>query len=67
MSQLRWAVACGIVCYGSAEHYLGLLAATSGEAGLAREHLSAALSLHLKWGAPFWAERSRQALACLGT
>jgi hypothetical protein len=60
------AVACGTVCYGSAEHYLGLLAATFGGAQLAEDHLSAALTLHLKWEAPTWEHRSGAALARLG-
>jgi hypothetical protein len=39
------------VCYGAVDYYLGLLAATLGEASSAHQHLLAATDLHRVWGA----------------
>ena len=39
------------VCYGAVDFYLGLLAATLGDASSAHEHLLAAANLHRVWGA----------------
>ncbi len=43
-----------VACYGSADRYLGMLAATLGEAGLAEEHFERALEQNRRMGASTW-------------
>ncbi len=44
----------GVACYGAADRYLGMLAATSGENELAEHHFEVALAANLKMGATTW-------------
>ncbi len=44
----------GVACYGSADRYLGMLAATSGENELAERHFEVALAANRKMGATTW-------------
>lgn len=44
----------GVVCFGSAARYLGLLAATMGRRRESSEHFEHALALHDEMGAPSW-------------
>ena len=48
------AIAHGVACYGSADRYLGLLAATLGEHDLASEHFEEALAADRRMRAPTW-------------
>ena len=43
-----------VACYGSADRYLGMLAATLGEAGLAEQHFERALARNREMGALTW-------------
>jgi DNA-binding CsgD family transcriptional regulator/tetratricopeptide (TPR) repeat protein len=43
-----------VACYGSAERYLGMLAATLGEAALAEEHFERAMEQNREMGAATW-------------
>ena len=43
-----------VACYGAADRYLGMLAATLGEAESAERHFEAALELNRRMGAPTW-------------
>jgi DNA-binding CsgD family transcriptional regulator len=43
-----------VACYGSADRYLGMLAATLGEAALAEQHFERALALNREMGARTW-------------
>ena len=43
-----------VSCYGAADRYLGMLAATLGEPGLAVEHFERALELNRRMGATTW-------------
>jgi DNA-binding CsgD family transcriptional regulator len=44
----------GVACYGSADRYLGMVAAASGERELARSHLEVALAVDSGMGAWTW-------------
>src|SRR6185436_2469926 len=44
----------GVACYGSADRYLGMLAATLGEHELAEEHFETAMELNRGMGATIW-------------
>ena len=44
----------GVACYGSADRYLGMAAATSGRMGDARRHLDVALAVNARMGARTW-------------
>src|SRR5215218_622977 len=44
----------GVACYGSADRFLGLLAATCGEHDRAAAHFEAALALNRRMGATTW-------------
>ncbi len=44
----------GVACYGAADRYLGMLAATLGERERAEAHLAAAMDLNRRMGAPTW-------------
>jgi DNA-binding CsgD family transcriptional regulator/tetratricopeptide (TPR) repeat protein len=48
------AIGHGVVCYGAADRYLGLLAATLGEHDLAADHFEDALTLNRRMHAPTW-------------
>jgi DNA-binding CsgD family transcriptional regulator len=54
--------AAGLACYGSADRYLGRLAAVSGQPGVALRHLEAAVAFDEAAGWELWALRSRLAL-----
>jgi DNA-binding CsgD family transcriptional regulator len=43
-----------VACYGSVDRYLGMLAATLGEAGLAEEHFERAMEQNGRMGASTW-------------
>jgi DNA-binding CsgD family transcriptional regulator/tetratricopeptide (TPR) repeat protein len=43
-----------VACQGSADRYLGMLAATLGDAAAAERHFEAAIELNRKMGAPTW-------------
>ena len=43
-----------VACYGAADRYLGMLAATLGEPGRAEEHFELALELNRRMGASTW-------------
>ncbi|HYZ29548.1 MAG TPA: AAA family ATPase [Thermoleophilaceae bacterium] len=43
-----------VCCYGAADRYLGMLAATAGDAERAEAHFEAALDLNERMGAPTW-------------
>ena len=43
-----------VACYGAADRYLGMLAATLGEAERAEEHFERAMELNRRMGAPTW-------------
>jgi DNA-binding CsgD family transcriptional regulator len=43
-----------VACYGSADRYLGMLAATIGDAALADEHFERALDLNRRMGVSTW-------------
>ncbi len=44
----------GVACYGSADRYLGMLAATLGDPERSTRHFEAALDLNLRMGAMTW-------------
>ena len=44
----------GVACYGAADRYLGMLAATLGATALAAGHFEAALALNRRMGATTW-------------
>ncbi len=44
----------GVACYGAADRYLGMLAATLGERERAEDHLAAAMDLNRRMGASTW-------------
>ena len=44
----------GVACYGAADRYLGMLAATLGDADAAADHFEAALRLNREMGANTW-------------
>jgi DNA-binding CsgD family transcriptional regulator len=48
----------GVTCYGAADRYLGLLAATLGEHEKAAEHFEQALTLNRAMGATTWVART---------
>ena len=48
------AIGHGVACYGSADRYLGLLAATLGEHDLAAEHFDEALTANRRMRAATW-------------
>ena len=48
------AIGHGVVCYGAADRYLGLLAATLGDHDLAADHFEEALTLNRRMHAPTW-------------
>jgi DNA-binding CsgD family transcriptional regulator/tetratricopeptide (TPR) repeat protein len=52
----------GVACYGSADRYLGMVAATAGERDLARSHLEVALEVERGMGAWTWLAHSLYAL-----
>jgi DNA-binding CsgD family transcriptional regulator/tetratricopeptide (TPR) repeat protein len=43
-----------VACYGSADRYLGMLAATLGKAGRAEEHFERAMEMNRRMGASTW-------------
>jgi DNA-binding CsgD family transcriptional regulator/tetratricopeptide (TPR) repeat protein len=43
-----------VACYGAADRYLGMLAATLGEGERAEEHFESAMDLNRRMGAPTW-------------
>jgi DNA-binding CsgD family transcriptional regulator len=47
-----------VACYGAADRYLGMLAATLGEAGLAEHHFERAMGLNRRMGASTWLAHS---------
>ncbi len=55
----------GVACYGSADRYLGVVAATAGEREIARGHLEVALEVERAMGAWTWLAHSRYALGKL--
>ena len=55
----------GVACYGSADRYLGVVAATAGEREIARGHLEVALAVDRSMGAWTWLAHSRYALGKL--
>jgi DNA-binding SARP family transcriptional activator len=57
----------GLACLGAVEHYAGLAAAVCGDAGAARERLTAALAVHERLGSARLAAASRAALTELGS
>jgi DNA-binding CsgD family transcriptional regulator len=44
----------GVACYGAADRYLGMLAATLGDWGVAEARFDAALDVNRRMGAPTW-------------
>jgi DNA-binding CsgD family transcriptional regulator/tetratricopeptide (TPR) repeat protein len=44
----------GVACYGAADRYLGMLAATLGDWEVAETHFEAALDVNRRMGAPTW-------------
>jgi DNA-binding CsgD family transcriptional regulator/tetratricopeptide (TPR) repeat protein len=52
----------GVACYGSADRYLGIVAATAGERDLARSHLEVAIEVERAMGAWTWLAHSLYAL-----
>ncbi len=52
----------GVACYGSADRYLGMVAATAGERDLARSHLEVALEVERAMGAWTWLAHSLYSL-----
>jgi DNA-binding CsgD family transcriptional regulator/tetratricopeptide (TPR) repeat protein len=59
----RYIVASGISCWGSASHYLGILAATRGDKQTAAQHLDDAIRMNEQLNAPVFAASSRLAYA----
>jgi DNA-binding CsgD family transcriptional regulator/tetratricopeptide (TPR) repeat protein len=55
----------GVACYGSADRYLGVVAATAGEHERARRHLEVALEVDRSMGAWTWLAHSQYALGRL--
>jgi DNA-binding CsgD family transcriptional regulator len=55
----------GVACYGSADRFLGVVAATAGERDLAQKHLEAALSVDREMGAWTWLAHTQHALGRL--
>jgi DNA-binding CsgD family transcriptional regulator/tetratricopeptide (TPR) repeat protein len=55
----------GVACYGSADRYLGVVAATAGEREIARGHLEVALEVDRAMGAWTWLAHSQYALGKL--
>ncbi|MDH4146125.1 MAG: helix-turn-helix transcriptional regulator, partial [Acidimicrobiia bacterium] len=55
----------GLVCYGSADRYLGMLAECLGDLSGARAHLEAAVGIDEAAGWPVWAAHSQHALGSL--
>jgi DNA-binding CsgD family transcriptional regulator len=55
----------GVACYGSADRYLGVVAATAGEREIARGHLEVALEVERAMGAWTWLAHSQYALGKL--
>jgi DNA-binding CsgD family transcriptional regulator/tetratricopeptide (TPR) repeat protein len=55
----------GVACYGSADRYLGIVAATAGEREIARGHLEVALEVERSMGAWTWLAHSQYALGKL--
>jgi DNA-binding CsgD family transcriptional regulator/tetratricopeptide (TPR) repeat protein len=47
------------VCYGAADRYLGMLAATMGEYEVAARHFAVALELNERMGTPVWLAHTR--------
>jgi DNA-binding CsgD family transcriptional regulator/tetratricopeptide (TPR) repeat protein len=47
-----------VVCYGAADRYLGMLAATLGEPDRAAAHFESALDLNRRMGMPTWVART---------
>jgi DNA-binding SARP family transcriptional activator/tetratricopeptide (TPR) repeat protein len=58
-------VAVSVVAWGSVSHYLGMLAATLGDADRAMEHLDAAAAAHDRMGAPIWRAQTQSEIARL--
>ena len=48
----------GVACYGAADRFLGMLAATLGDAPLAERHFGVALALNRRMGARTWVART---------
>jgi DNA-binding CsgD family transcriptional regulator len=48
----------GVACYGAADRYLGMLAATTGDREGAHRHFEAALALNRRMGAATWLART---------
>ena len=48
----------GVACYGAADRFLGMLAATLGDAPLAERHFEVALALNRRMGARTWIART---------
>ena len=55
----------GVACYGSADRYLGMVAAVSGEHSLARAHLETAVEIDRGMGAWTWLAHSQYELGRL--
>ncbi len=55
----------GVACYGSADRYLGIVAAVSGEHDLARSHLEVALATDRAMGAWTWLAHTQYELGRL--
>jgi len=53
----------GVACYGAADRYLGMLAATLGEPDLAAEHFEHALAFNRAMGASTWVAHTLYAYA----
>ena len=54
-----------VCCYGAADRYLGMLAATAGDAERAEAHFERALELNRQMGAPAWVAHTAYQYACL--
>jgi class 3 adenylate cyclase len=52
-------------CYGSVEHYLGMLCVTMGRLDVAAEHFEAALRFNLGMGATLWVAHTRYRYAAM--
>jgi DNA-binding CsgD family transcriptional regulator len=54
LSGLNVTIGHGVACYGSADRYLGMLAATLGDADRAARHFESALEANARMGARTW-------------
>jgi DNA-binding CsgD family transcriptional regulator/tetratricopeptide (TPR) repeat protein len=54
-----------VACYGSADRYLGMLAATLGERDLAEDHFERAMAMNREMGASTWLAHTAFEYGCL--